>query len=80
MRNALRRMVVRLFDAVLKAPPEEWPQQFKVTVHKLEDPTLDDADTINQRIYDVLDAEAKKAYWAAQMGIDARRRKINGDA
>jgi ribosome maturation factor RimP len=80
MRNALRRMMVRLFDAVLKAPPEEWPRSYKVTIHKLEDPTLDDADLINQRIYDVLDEESKKAYWATQLGIDARRRKINGDA
>lgn len=80
MKAALRRLMIRLFDAVLKKPPEEWSQSFKVTVQKLDNVTLDDADLINKRIYDVLDEAAKEAYWRSQVDVDLRRHKINGDA
>lgn len=80
MRSALRRLIVRLLDAVLKTPPEEWPQSYKVTIQKLDNVTLDDADAINKRLLDILDNAAKEAFWRSQIDIDARRRKINGDA
>lgn len=82
MRNALRRMVIRVLEAVYPKPPEEWPPQvYRLTIEKLDDMTPDDAQREIARLSQELDAAREAAYYATQLGIDARRRKpSNGDA
>lgn len=81
MKSAFKRMVIRVLEAVYAKPPDEWPPQvYKLTIEKLDEMTPDDAQREISRLSQELEAAKEAAYYATQLGIDTRRRKINGEA
>ena len=81
MRNAFRRMVIRVLEAAYQKPPEEWPPQvYKLTIEKLDEMTPDDAQREIARLSRELEEAREAAYYKSQLDLDARRRRVNGDA
>lgn len=81
MRNAFKRMVIRVLEAVYHKPPEEWePQAYRLTIEKLDEMTPDDAQREIARLSQELKEAREAAHYMTQLGIDARRREVNGDA
>jgi hypothetical protein len=81
VRNALRRLFIRVVDAIMHEPPKALPRVFRVSVEELENLTVEDAR--KETAYNA--AELKKAKDAAALRAklevaSRQRRPLNGDA
>jgi hypothetical protein len=81
VRNALRRLFIRLVDAIMDEPPKALPRVFRVSVEELENFTVEDAK--KETAYNQAELDKAKAAAALRAKLEVasrKRRPLNGDA